>query len=54
MKGARNMPQVKVRLPIEVMEFIRQQAEQNLRSMTAEIALRLTQSKEQQEKQAMQ
>lgn len=48
MKGTgREAPQIKVRVPQELMDYLRDQAERNCRSMTAEINFRLLQTKEQ-------
>lgn len=50
MKGTgRGAPQIKVRMPQDLMEYIREQADRNCRSMTAEINFRLMQSKEQEQ-----
>lgn len=46
MKGARNLPQVNIKMPLEVKEKIQQRAEESLRSMNSEIVARLVQSLE--------
>lgn len=52
MKSTKEAQQIKVRMPQELMEFIRTQAERNHRSITAEINFRLLQSKERDDKEA--
>ena len=48
----RQAHQLRLRLSQELLEFIRDQAERNHRSMTAEINFRLLQSKERDDKEA--
>jgi uncharacterized protein (DUF2164 family) len=50
MKGTRRDPQLRARLPQDLMDYLKEEAEKNLRSVTAEITLRLMQSREQQER----
>lgn len=49
MKNARQMPQTNLRLPRELKDYLRRKADENLRSLTAEIAARLEESRKREE-----
>ncbi|WP_208281458.1 Arc family DNA-binding protein [Massilia oculi] len=44
METARELPQMKIRLPVEVKSLIENQAQQNFRSLNSEIVSRLVES----------
>ena len=44
MKGARELPKIMVRLPVEVKERLQQRAQESLRSLNSEVVDRLIRS----------